>query len=83
MFYNVIRTDNKEVIEETFPFHKLGVLRLRLLYEPDLNKKVLVVRNSGMKITRIPSLPRGISYVGFLELQGDRLNGFFRDMRYV
>ena len=80
MFYNVIRTDNKDVIEETRQFYALGTLRLRLLYGQDLNKKVLVVRNSGMKITRIPSLPRGISYVGFLELQGDRLNEFFRNM---
>jgi hypothetical protein len=80
MFYDVIRTDNKNVIEETKLFYNLGTLRLRLLYDIDLNKKVLVVRNSGMKITRIPSLPRSISYVGFLELQGDKLNEFFRDM---
>jgi len=80
MFYDVIRTDNEKVIETTRPFYKLGKLRLRLLYDADLNKKVLVVRNSGMKISRIPSLPRGVSYVGFLELQGDQLNAFFRDM---
>lgn len=80
MFYEVIRSDNKEVRELTRPFHLLGNLRLRLLYGNDLCKKVLVVRNSGMRISNIPSLPRGISYVGFLELQGDQLNEFFRTM---
>lgn len=80
MFYKVIRSDNKEVIEIERPFYALGNLRLRLLYDNDLCKKVLVVRNSGMKISNIPSLPRGISYVGFFELQGDKLNEFFRTM---
>lgn len=80
MFYEVIREDNDKVIEQSKDFYGLGILRLRLLYETDLNKKILVVRNSGMKIANIPSLPRSVSYVGFLELQGDKLNEFFRDM---
>ena len=80
MFYDVIREDNQQVHEMIEPFHKLGSLRLRLLYDHDLSKRVLVVRKSGMRISRIPSLPRGISYVGFLELQGEKLNQFFRNM---
>ena len=79
-FYDAIREDNDLVVEELKPFHNLGVLRLRLLYKPDANKKVLVVRNSGMKISDIPSLPKSISFVGFLELQGEELNKFFRGM---
>lgn len=80
MFYEVIKKENKDVIEIEKPFYQLGNLRLRLLYANDLCKKVLVVRNSGMKISNIPSLPRGISYVGFFELQGGELNEFFRAM---
>ena len=79
-FYEVIREDNDLVVEEIKHFHNLGTLRLRLLYKPDVNKKVLVVRNSGMKISDIPTLPRSISFVGFLELQGEDLNKFFRGM---
>ena len=79
-FYEVIREDNELVVEEVKQFHNLGTLRLRLLYKPDVNKKVLVVRNSGMKISDIPSLPKSISFVGFLELQGEELNKFFRGM---
>ena len=33
-----------------------------------------------MKISDIPSLPKSISFVGFLELQGEELNKFFRGM---
>ena len=80
IFYKVISEDNNHIIEETKNFHNLGTLRLRLLYGSDLNKKILVVRDSGMKVSRIPSLPRGISYSGFLEIKGDELNSFFRDM---
>lgn len=79
-FYDVIREDNDKVIEEVKKFYEMGYLRLRLLYKADMNKQILVVRNSGMKIAKIPSLPKGISYSGFLEIQGDRLNSFFRGM---
>jgi len=79
IFYEVIR-DNPKVIEMNRPFHDLGELRLRLLYASDLNKKVLIVRNSGMRIARIRSLPRMISYTGFLEMKGDNLNEYFRAM---
>lgn len=77
-FYNVITSD-KCVCEEKI-FHEMGTLRLRVLYAQSATKKVLVVRNSGMKIAKIPSLPKGIPFVGFLELQGEKLNQFFRAM---
>lgn len=79
IFYEVLR-NNPNVTEMTMPFHNLGTLRLRLLYGNDLNKKILVVRSSGMKIARISSLPRMVSFTGFLELQGSELNQFFRSM---
>ena len=79
-FYEVIREDNEDVIEEELDFHSMGSIRLRLLYKPDQTKKILVVRNSGMKISNIPSLPKSISFVGFLEIRGDGLNKFFRGM---
>jgi len=78
-FYNVI-CDNDDVIQESKDFYSLGTLNLRLLYHPDAIRKVLVVRSSGMKISDIPNLPKGISFVGFLELKGQGLNSFFRKM---
>ena len=75
--------DNENVIEEIKDFYKLGSLRLRLLYTSEGNKKVLVVRHSGMKISDIPSLPKGISFTGFLELQGEELNKFWERWQFV
>lgn len=79
-FNKILQADNGKVVEEVREFHKMGQLTLRLLYANDLNKKILVVRKSGMKITEIKGLPKGISYTGILELQGDNLNIFFRGM---
>lgn len=79
-FSKVLTAGEDEVIEETFDFHRLGTLRLRLLYANDMNKKILVVRKSGMKIADIKGLPRGISFTGILELQGEGINNFFRKM---
>lgn len=79
-FYDVIRENNRDVIEEIKPFYGLGDIRFRILYTPMGNKKVLVVRNSGMKISDISSLPKSVAFTGFLELRGDGINNFFRKM---
>lgn len=79
-FYRVLSANSDNVLEENLNFHGFGNLKLRLLFGPNLNKKILIVRNSGMKIAEIKSLPKGISFTGILELQGDHLNKFFRKM---
>ena len=79
-FNKILNANEREVIEEIKEFHRLGNLRLRLLYASDMNKKVLIVRKSGMKIAEIKGLPKGISYTGILELQGEEINKFFRKM---
>ncbi len=78
--YNKILTAKPDaIVEEKLSFHGLGTLRLRVLYADDLNKNILVVRKTGMKIAEISKLPK-ISFTGILELQGDKLNEFFRQM---
>lgn len=79
-FNKVLNAKDEEVIEEVMDFHGIGKLRLRLLYTADMNKKILVVRKSGMKIAEIKGLPKGISYTGILELQGEEINKFFKKM---
>lgn len=80
-FFNKILLDlNGKTKEDTMDFHGMGRLKLRLLYETGLNKKILVVRKSGMKISEIPGLPKSVSYTGILELEGYNLNVFFREM---
>lgn len=79
-FNKLLNAKPEDMMEEIYDFHGLGQIRLRLLYANDMNKKILVVRKSGMKIAEIKGLPKGISYTGILELEGDRLNKFFRNM---
>ena len=78
--YNKLLNANPdEIVEEKLSFHGLGTIRLRILYADDLNKNILVVRKTGMKIAEISKLPK-ISFTGILELQGEELNAFFRQM---
>lgn len=79
-FNKILQCTDDSVVEETMNFHGLGTLRLRLMYANDLNRKILIVRKSGMKIAEIRNLPKGISYTGILELQGEKLNEYFRNM---
>ena len=79
-FNKVLMSSCDKVIDDYLEFHDMGRLHLRLLYENGLNKKILVVRKSGMKISEIPGLPKSISYTGILELEGYELNVFFREM---
>ena len=65
------------------PFHGLGTLNLRCLNqegEPSLNRQVLVVRKSGMTLYYMKSISKTINFTGILELQGEKLNAFFRAM---
>lgn len=79
-FNKILNAKSNDIVESSLDFHGLGSLKLRLLYAADMNKKILIVRNSGMKIAEIKGLPKGISYTGILELQGTGLNKFFRKM---
>ncbi len=79
-FNKIMISDKEKIITDELDFHGLGKLRLKLLYDQGLNKRILVVRKSGMKISEIPRLPVSISYTGILELEGYELNEFFRDM---
>ena len=80
MFKKVLLANEDEVEEENLEFEDMGYAHLRVLYKQDLNKKILVVRNSGMKIAEIPRLSKNISFSGILELKGKELNAFFREM---
>ena len=80
-FFNKLLLSSPDKIQNDYlDFHKMGRLNLRLLYEGNLNKKILVVRKSGMKISEIPGLPKSVPYTGILELEGYDLNVFFREM---
>ena len=63
-------------------FHGLGKLKLGVLVDPNakLNRRVLIVRKSGMKLFELDRFPRTLNFTAILELEGDKLNAFFRHM---
>lgn len=71
-----------EAKEYRMEFHGLGYLNLKVLvdHSEKLNRKILVTRKSGMKLFLMKNISKTISFTGVLELEGEALNKFFRDM---
>lgn len=80
-YYQVI-SRTKDVTEYSVDFHGLGTLKLRVLVDENekLSRKVLITRSSGMKLFDLGNISRAISFSGILEMQGEKLNSFFREM---
>ena len=80
--YYKILSGNGDVKFSEKDFHGMGKLKLGILLdnETKLNRKVLVVRKSGMKLFELDRFPRGINFTGILELEGRELNEFFREL---
>ena len=81
-YYKVLTV--KEIEQHKFEkiFHGLGTLKLQVVVDEkeNLNRRVLVVRKSGMKIFDMDRISRSISFSGILTLEGFKLNEFFRQM---
>ena len=80
-YYQVLsRTEEVKVYKKEF--HGLGTLKLRVLVDSNmkLNKKLLITRTSGMKLFALGNISRLISFSGILEMQGEELNKYFREM---
>lgn len=80
-YYKILTGDGDIKIFER-DFFGMGTVKLRVLCDPKLtlNRKVLIVRKTGMKLFELDRFPRGISFTAILELDGRRLNEFFREM---
>lgn len=78
-------TRTEGVHEFSRDFHGMGTLELRLIISPNekLDKKVLIVRKAGMKLFRLGSLSKLVSFSGILELKGKALSAYFRKMENV
>lgn len=80
-YYKILTGDNAVKTFET-DFHGLGKLKLGVLVDPNakLNRRVLIVRKSGMKLFELDRFSRTLNFTAILELEGDKLNAFFRHM---
>lgn len=73
------------VHEYSRDFHGLGQVVLKILVVPEekLDRKILIIRKAGMKLFRLGNLSKLVSFTGILELQGKALNSYFREMETV
>lgn len=80
--YYKILTDVAAVKQFEFPFHDMGTLKLGVLVDPEvkLNRRVLIVRKSGMKLFELDRFSRTLNFTAILKLEGRDLNAFFRHM---
>ena len=79
------RTEEEGAHKYSLPFHGMGTLKLSLVVDPaeKLDRKILIVRKAGMKLFRLGNLSKLVSFSGVLELEGKKLNEYFREMESV
>ncbi len=80
--YYKILTGDATVKKFETDFHGMGKLKLGVLTDSTakLNRRVLIVRKSGMKLFELDRFPRMLNFTAILELEGRDLNAFFRQM---
>lgn len=81
-YYKILTDTSLKPFDRTF--HGLGTFKLRVLYGDNFSRYILVVRKAGMKLfdwaIHEPGVKASIKCAGILELEGEKLNEFFRDM---
>ena len=80
-YYRILTGDGAVKFFE-LNFHGMGKLKLGVLIDSaaSLNRRVLIVRKSGMKLFDLDRISRTLSFTAILELEGSKLNAFFREM---
>ncbi|NFH89633.1 hypothetical protein FDA33_05320 [Clostridium botulinum] len=76
-YYRVI---TEESIECSDDFQGMGTLRLKILLGEEFSRTVLLTRSNGMKLFDKNRMPRSIQFSAVLEMEGEKLNGYFRKM---
>lgn len=77
-YYQVLTSEESLVINEDFS--GLGEIELRVLLAPNLHRKALVTRSTGMKIFDKQNISSTIQFAAVLILKSEKVNQFFRDM---
>lgn len=77
-YYQVLTRD--DVTEKTFDFNGLGEVELKILIEKDFNRRVLMARNTGMKIFDKKNISGTIPFAGVCILKGEKVNDYFKKM---
>lgn len=77
-YYQVLTSEESSIIKKDFA--GLGEIELRVLVSPNLHRKVLISRSTGMKIFDKQNISSTIQFAAILTLIGEEVNHFFRNM---
>lgn len=78
-YYEVLHSPNTEWFEEE-NFKNLGMLRLGLIIQPDLHRRVAMIRKTGMKIMDRGGISGIIPFAGILLVEGHGINEYLRKL---
>ena len=77
-YYEVITSS--ETLEFDYDIKNLGKAHLKVLYNPDFERKILRTRETGMKLFDAGGVSSTIGFSGIVTLEGVELNKLFREM---
>ncbi|MFA6808456.1 MAG: hypothetical protein WCR27_05635 [Eubacteriales bacterium] len=77
-YYQVLTSEESIVVNKDF--ENLGEIELRVLFSPDLHRKALITRSTGMKIFDKQNISGTIQFAAVLNLKSQEVNQFFRQM---
>lgn len=77
-YYQVLTSP--ETIQEKITIKNIGEAELTILFKNDLNRKVLMSRNNGMKIFDKDRISGSLYFSGICFLKDDKINSYFKKM---
>lgn len=77
-YYSVLISDESKEFAKVFD--SLGTATLKVLYNPEFERKVLRTRQTGMKLFDRGGISSTIGFSGIVKLEGEKLNKLFREM---
>ncbi len=81
-YYEILTSE--DTLEFTHEFihesEKLGEAQLKVLYNPDFERKILRTRDTGMKLFDYGGVSSTIGFSAIVSLKGEKLNKLFREM---
>jgi len=77
-YYTVLTSPNTVWYETNFKNH--GTIRLGLIIQSDMHRKVAMVRKTGMKIMDRGNISGVVPFAGVMLIEGDKVNDFLRSI---
>lgn len=77
-YYKVLTSEETIVFKKDFPGKGSAVLKV--LYDPDFERKIMRTRKTGMKLFDRGGVSSSIGFSGIVNLEGEKLNKLFRKM---